>query len=190
MNTAPKSDAPTVEQTEKPSVKERFWEEMRKFGLVAAYLYVCFVVLVLYKSAILAEQGTSYLPYGVALVKALVIGKFILIGDAIKFGTRNLGSTLLHRVAQRTLAMFFILLIFTAIEEWLVGLYHGETIAQTLGEYFSRSWVENLAPDFLILLILIPLMTAAELRKTIGAEQFKAHFLKPSGPGNDSAPRP
>ena len=127
----------TSEEAAKHSVKERLWEEMQKFGLVAAYLWVCFCALLLWKSAILAEQGTSYLPYGVALVKALVLGKFILIGDAIKFGTRKLGSSVLKRTMQRTLAMFVILLVFTAIEEWIVGWAHGKSLSQVVAEFMA-----------------------------------------------------
>jgi len=165
---------------EKPSLSERFWEEMRNFGAVALYLFVCFCVLLMWKSAILAEQGTSFLPYGVALVKALVIGKFILIGDAIKFGTRSLGPTLLHRILQRTLAMLLILIVFTAIEEWLVGLHHGQSFSQTLAEYLAHSWIENVAPVLVMLLILFPMITASEFRKTLGAEQFRKHLLDKS----------
>ena len=175
-----KSGMNEASSAEKPSVKERFWEEMRKFGLVALYLYVCFSVLLLWKSAILQGQGTDYLPYGLALVKALVLGKFILIGDAIKFGTRSLGPTMIHRIVQRTVVMLFLLLVMTAIEEWLVGLYHGKSLSQVVAEYMDKSWIENLAPDLMMLLILIPLITASELRKTLGAEQFRAHLLGPS----------
>jgi hypothetical protein len=164
-------------ESSKPSLKERFWEEMRKFAFVAVYLYICFSVLLLWKAAILQEQGTSYLPYGVALVKALVLGKFILIGDAIKLGTKRMGPTVLHRILQRTLVMLLMLLAFTAIEEWLVGWYHGNTLAQTVTDYLSLSWMEILAPNLIMLLILIPLMAASELRKSLGAEQFKAQFL-------------
>lgn len=166
----------------KPSAKERFWEEMRKFGLVALYLYICFSVLLLWKAAILQGQGTNYLPYGLALVKALVLGKFILIGDAIKFGTRNLGSTMIHRIVQRTVVMLFLLLVMTAIEEWLVGLYHGKSLSQVVAEFMDRGWIEILAPDLMMLLILIPLITASELRKTVGSETLRAHLLGPSEP--------
>jgi len=54
--------------------------ELRRYALVSAYLYVCFGAILLYKSAILSEAGQHYLPFGVAAVKALILGKFVLIG--------------------------------------------------------------------------------------------------------------
>lgn len=161
----------------KPSAKERFWEEMRKFGLISAYLWVCFGALELYKSSILAEHGTSYLPYGSALIKALVIGKFLLIGDAIKVGARATGPTLLHRIGMKSVAFLVMLIIFNILEEIIVGWFHDQTLAASLGEYFGRAPVEIVAPILVMLLILIPLIAATELRKAIGTEQFKAHFL-------------
>lgn len=166
----------------KPSAKERLKEELIKYGIVTAYLYLCFVVLLLWKAAILSEQGVDVLHYGTAIIKALVLGKFILIGDALKFGTRRLGPTMLHRILRRTIAMFLILLALTALEEWLVGLAHGQSLGQTWAEYASKSLLQNLAPDLVMLLILIPLITAAELNKTLGTETIRKHLLSREEP--------
>ncbi len=161
----------------KPSVKERLKEELVKYALVTAYLYLCFIVLLLWKAAVLQQHGIDALHYGTAIIKALVLGKFILIGDAIKFGTRKMGPTMLHRIVRRTVAMFVILLALTGLEEWLVGLAHGKSLAQTWAEFTSNSLLENLAPDLVMLLILVPLIAASELRKTLGSETIKRQLL-------------
>lgn len=164
-------------QAAKPSIKERFWEEMRRYAWVSLYLWVCFGVLLAYESALLAEQGTQYLPYGVALVKALVIGKFLLIGEAIKVGDRGSGLTLLHRIAFKTLAFLLMLIIFTILEEIVVGWVHGQTLGHTLSEFLQRSWVEKLAPVLVMTLILIPLVSAMEFSKAMGRAQFRAVLM-------------
>lgn len=76
----------------------------------------------------LTLQGTQYLSHGVAPVKALVIGKFILIGEAIKVGERSSGPTLLHRITWKTLAFLLMLRVFTIIEEIVVGWVHGQGV--------------------------------------------------------------
>ena len=63
------------------SLKHRLREELRHYVIVAAFLYVCFGALQLYKTAVLEDAGVHYLPLGVAAVKALIIGKFLLVGD-------------------------------------------------------------------------------------------------------------
>ena len=69
-----------------PSIKQRAREELRNYAIVAGYLYVCFAALLLYKDALLQEQGLSLLPHGIAAAKALILGKFILLGEAAGVG--------------------------------------------------------------------------------------------------------
>jgi len=157
----------------KPSVQQRFWAEMRKYAFVSLYLWVCFGVLLAYESALLAEQGMMYLPYGVALIKALVIGKFILIGEAIKVGERSPGPTL-HRIAWKTSAFLLMLIVFMILEEIIVGWVHGHSTGHTLSEFLARSWVEKLAPVMVMTLILIPLVSTMEFSKALGQEKFRA----------------
>jgi hypothetical protein len=55
------------------SLKHRLREELRKYLIVSAYLYICFGALQFYKAALLQDAGVHYLPLGVAVVKALII---------------------------------------------------------------------------------------------------------------------
>ena len=63
-------------------VKARLREELHKYLAVSGYLYVCFVAIVLFKMAVLRDAGVAYLPLGLAAAKALILGKFVLIGEA------------------------------------------------------------------------------------------------------------
>jgi len=53
---------------------------------LALYLYVWFAALLLFKTAALRAHGIGYAPYGLAIVKALVLGKFIPIGNGLHIG--------------------------------------------------------------------------------------------------------
>ena len=55
---------------------QRFKAEMLEYLFISCYLWVCFIAIELFKTAVLGEEGVAYLPMGVAIVKALVIGKF------------------------------------------------------------------------------------------------------------------
>jgi hypothetical protein len=158
----------------KETGRERLVEELKKYGLISLYLYLCFSVLLLYKSAILDAQGVEYLPFGLALAKALILGKFILIGDAISVGARSKQHPLLYRIAWKSIAFLVILLVFVAIEELIVGWFHDKTVAQVAAEFLDRSWIEKMAPSALMLMILVPLVTATEMYRTFGPQQWKA----------------
>lgn len=166
-----------MNETVKPSVGERAREEFRKYAMVSLYLWICFAVITLYKASILEEEGISWAPLGFAVVQALIIGKFILIGDALKAGRRSTGHPLLHRVVWRTLAMLLVLVVLKVLEEVIVALIHGVPLASLFGEIAARPLWVTLAPVLLMLLILVPMITAAEVYRTVGAERFRKLLL-------------
>ncbi len=161
-----------MNEATKPTVKKRLLEELVKYGYLTAYLWVCFSVLLLFQTTSSDVAGTTF-HFGAALIKALLVGKFLLIGDAIKVGSIARGPTLVHRVVWKSIAFLLILLIFTVIEEIIVGWFHDKTMVQSVVEYFSRPLPVVVAPILIMLLILIPLIAAIELRKTIGEEKWK-----------------
>jgi hypothetical protein len=50
---------------------------------------------VLFKMAVLRDAGVAYLPLGLAGAKVLILGKFVLIGDAVHLGPRVGARTVL-----------------------------------------------------------------------------------------------
>jgi len=149
--------------------KERLREELRKYLFVSAYLFVCFAVLLLYRSAILRDVGQHFAPFGTALVKALVLGKFLLIGEAVGVGTRLPAGTLARRIVTRTLLLAALLIVLTIIEEVVVGLVHHQPVAQALAEFFGQALPEKLAGCLVMVLVLLPLVAATEFRHAVGA---------------------
>ena len=163
-------------------LKERAREELRNYAVVSAYLYVCFGALLLYRSALLQEAGTDFLPHGAAIIKALILGKFILLGEAAGVGTRVGGRTLWRSIAAKSLLFFLLLVALTVLEELLVGKAHGRSFAQTMVELQQRSVFETLATCFLLLLVLIPLIAVKELSRALGPGVL-SRLLKGSVPG-------
>ncbi len=162
---------------DKPTLTTRFLEELRHYALLTAYLFVCFSVLLLFReSAGGAETGSLH--YSLALVKALVLGKFLLIGDVINAGSRADSQPLLHRVIWKSLAMLLVLIVLVGIEELVLGWFHDRTVAQTVAEFTERRWLEDLAPVLMMLLVLIPLVAMTEIYRQLGPEKFRALWLE------------
>ena len=122
------------------TLKDRAREELRSYALIAGYLYVCFAAIMLYKSALLREAGVGFLPHGIAAAKALILGKFILLGEAAGVGTRLRSTrTLIHAIAVKSLLFFVFLILLSVAEEFLVGRMRGHSFAQTLADYHFRA---------------------------------------------------
>jgi len=59
----------------------RFLLEMRKFALVASFLFFFFGAFATYRRLILSEYQIDCFQSGYALVEALVLGKVVLVGE-------------------------------------------------------------------------------------------------------------
>ena len=162
-----------------PSKAQRLLDELRKYALISAYLFVCFAVILIYGHTMQSGAAqSSAVPWSMALIKALVIGKFLLIGDALSVGSRARNHPLLHRVVWKSLAMLVVLVVFTILEELIVGWVHDETAASVFKEFMERTWLQQLAPILLMLLILVPLITASEIYRMVGAKQFREFLTR------------
>ncbi len=160
------------------SLKSRLAHELKSYAVISLYLFVCFSVLLIYEASQSASANLSLLTLGTAVIKSLVIGKFILIGEALKPGTRVVARTLLHRIAWRSLGLLSVLVLLKLLEEMVIGLAHGMELSAIIGELRNTTWLEMLAPVLLMLLILIPLMMAIELNSALGAGGLKGLLLR------------
>ena len=150
------------------TVARRAKHELWEYTLLSAYLYICFGSLILYKMAILNGEGVSYLPFGLVAIKALVLGKFILLGQAIRLGDRHETHRIVHLIARKALLYLVLLIVLSVIEEVVVGIVHGRTIATSLAELGDGKLPQILANSLIMLLILIPYLASKELDVALG----------------------
>lgn len=165
-----------------PQARERLRSELHRFLLVSAYLYVCLIALLLFKAAILSGTGVHTLSFGFAAGKALILGKFVLIGEAVRLGARQQTRTVLQLILRRAVLFLGLLVALTVVEELLLGLVHGHSLVQTLGEFASKAVPEMLANCLLLLLILVPLMTVLEANRALGEGTLRRFLMSPPKP--------
>jgi uncharacterized membrane protein YwaF len=160
------------------SVANKVGHELRKVVVISGYLYICFAALIFYKAAILWGQGISYTPYGLAAVKALVLGKFVLLGNAAKIGDRYTSRRFVHVVAQKSILFLALLLVLTLVEELIIGAFKGRSVANSIAETTGGSLLMILASSVLMLLILVPYVVFQELDRTLGEGKLRQILLE------------
>ena len=74
----------TAEQ--KAALRRRLAHEFERYLAVTVFLFFFFGSIITYQRLILAAYDISFLDYGWALIKALVLGKVILIGEFLGLG--------------------------------------------------------------------------------------------------------
>lgn len=151
-----------------PTTKERAREELRSYAVVAAYLFVCFAVLMFFESTLPGGESAGVFTLSTAAVKALILGKFILIGEAVGVGERSRAPRLAGAILAKSLQFLLLLVMLTVIEELIVGKAHGADFTQTLAGYEARSLLQVLAKCLIGILILLPFIAVKELSRVLG----------------------
>jgi len=120
----------------KAPLRQRAMHEFKELVLISLYLYVTLGAVIMIKTAVLHSEGINFSPWGLAIVKAVVLAKFMLLGEAMRIGGRRTTGPLIWPTLQKAFGLLVLLIIMTVIEEAVVGLFHHRSIPASLGELF------------------------------------------------------
>ncbi|HEY2528834.1 MAG TPA: hypothetical protein VGJ20_12945 [Xanthobacteraceae bacterium] len=166
-----------TETITKETLRQRAGHELKKLAILTAYLYVTLGAIILFKTAVLHGHGVSFVPWGLAVVKALVLAKFLMLGDMMKIGRGYTNRPLIWPTLYKSFVFLVLLIVLTIIEEVVVGLFHHQSIAVSLGELFGPRLQETLAGYLLMLLLLIPLAAIHVLNEALGEGKLARMFF-------------
>src|SRR5580704_12554367 len=128
-----------------PTLRQRGMHELKELLLISLYLYITLGAVILIKTAVLDTVGIKFAPWGIAIVKAVVLAKFMLIGEAMKIGERTTTSPLIWPTLQKAFALLVLLIIMTIIEEAVVGLFHHHSMVVSITALFGSRLEETIA---------------------------------------------
>jgi hypothetical protein len=167
----------TITTNPDEGVGRRTIHEFKMFALTFLYLYVILGVLILFKTAILHGHGVDFTPWGVAAVKAAILAKFMLIGHALKLGDSGKVGPLIWPTLYGAVTFMLLLVLLTIIEEIVVGLLHGRSVALSLGELSGSHLEETGAWIIILLLVMIPYFAFRVLAMSLGSERLMQMFF-------------
>ena len=163
------------------SLGRRVRHELVQYWLICAYLYVCFAAIVFYKTAVLRANGVEYAPYGTALIQALIVGKFVMIGHAVGLGDIHRPRRMALALLTKAVMLLLFLMALSAAEEVIRGLIHGQTVLASVRDLWGGTLLQVFATALLMLLILIPYLAFRELARVLGPERLRAVLLARDG---------
>jgi len=162
---AAESPAPTTRDTPtKATLVQRARRELIEYIVISAYLYVYFGALIAYKAAILRSVGVTFAPFGLAIVKALISAKFIMLLEALKLGDLGKHASPLIEILKKSSLFAVFLIILTLIEELIVGSIHGKGANEILSEIAGGTLQQALTVGLLLFLVMIPYFTYREFQ--------------------------
>ena len=166
-----------TETNVKAPLHQRAMHELKEFVIITVYLYISLGAVILMKTAVLRTQGIEFTPWGIAIVKAAVLAKFMLLGNAMKIGGRNTTRPLIWPTLQKAFAFLVLLIIMTIIEEAIVGLFHRRSISASLSELVGPRLEETIAGYVIMLLVLLPYFAFRVLSEALGEGRLERMFF-------------
>src|SRR6516162_3709989 len=161
----------------KAGIRERFIHEMKRYLAMVIFLFFFFGAFTVYRRLLLASYEIDYVDFGWALIKALVLGKVILIGELLHVGERFEERPLIISTVWKTL-MFGLLIVAFAVLERLVGAWiHHRPLSEEFN-FTGPDGYELLARIPLQIVALVPLFAFRELGRVLGEERLEALFLR------------
>ncbi len=181
-------DAKKSAELKRMSLAGRARNELIEYLAIASYLAVWFGALLFYKATILESAGVDTTRLSIAIVKALILGKFVLILEHLKIGRGNKAAhVLVFHVLKQALLFTLLLFVLTAIEEVVVGFIHGEIARDALKGFAGGTRPEAIATMVLMFMVLIPYFAYRDIAAKLGEEAL-LKFLFTRQPMKNHAP--
>jgi hypothetical protein len=163
--------------------------ELKNFVAIAAYLWVLFSLFEIHRVVVLRQAHASFLSgsgyrVGFAAVNALVLGKVILLGQAIHAGERLRRTRLIQSVMYKSGVFAFLLVCFDMVEEVIIGLLHGKSIATSIPQLGGGGIVGVSLVGIMVFVVLIPLFLFTELERVIGKDKLHSIILHKDSTAN------
>jgi hypothetical protein len=166
-----------TETIAKETLRQRAAHEFKVLAILTAYLYVTLGAIILFKAAVLHGHGVSFVPWGLAVVKAVLLAKFLMLGGMMKIGRGYTDRPLIWPTLYKSFVFLVLLVVLTILEEIVVGLFHHQSVAASLGELFGPRLEETLAGYLIMLLLLIPLAAIHVLNQALGEGKLARMFF-------------
>jgi hypothetical protein len=163
--------------TKSEALKRRAYQEFKEYLLIVCYLWMVFGLLVLYKSVILSAEHISYIENGVALINALVLGKFALIARAFHLGEQAKGAPLIYPTLLKSATFSVLLACCKVLEDAAIGFFHGKSFSQSLADLGGGTLKGILTLTMLLFVVLIPFFAFGELKSVLGEGKLAQIFL-------------
>jgi hypothetical protein len=162
--------------TTSQTLKERAYRELKEFVVIALYLWVVFGLFLLYKSVILNED-IGYVAKGIALINALILGKFVLIARAFHLGERANDAPLIYPTLLKAALFSVVLACCKILEDAAVGFFHGKSFSQSIADLGGGTLKGILTLTVLLFVLLIPFFAFGELQRVLGESKLAQLFF-------------
>jgi len=155
-------------------LKERAFEEFKRFVAIFLYLWVVFGLLSIHKSLVLSQRHLDYEEHTFAIINAFVFAKVLLVGEELHLGRRFENKPLIYPILHKCLVFSVVLICFHVIESVAVQIWHGNSIADSIPPMLGWNPKGVLAVGFSCFVLLLPFFGFREIARVMGRAEMRA----------------
>lgn len=158
----------------RPTLKEKAADEAKKLLSMVVYLWVVIGSFTLYESVVLAQHKINFVVHGVAIVKALVLAKVMLIADDLKLARRMESRPLIYSILYQSFVFAVFFICFDILEKVAVDFLKGRGVLQDV-LIIGGGRIEGIvAMAVIVTVALIPFFAFREIGQAIGQRELHA----------------
>ncbi len=151
---------------------------MITYWINVLYLATIFAVFTSYKRLILAHYDIGYSDWGISLIKALVLAKFIMVGGLFHFGRNLENKPLILPTLFKTVIFTLWVALFAVVESAIRGFLHGKGLNGALDHLLSEGTHEFFAKCLVVFFAFIPYFAFKELGRVLGKGKIWELFFR------------
>ena len=172
----------------KKGLKQAIFHELIRYWLIVLYMTIFFGAFASYRRLLLAHYGISYEDYGIAVIRALVLAKVVLVAETLRLGRGYEEKPLIVPTLYKTFLFTVCVAVFD-IAEGLVRGFMGGLGSIAVDDVVSRFNYEWLSRALVIFFAFLPLFAVGELRRVLGKGVTDIFFQRRSAAEAGSDPR-
>ena len=169
-----------VSEPRKPGLKAKLYDELRRFLMIFAYLWLVFFVFLVHEWIVLADNHIGFRFYGLAAINALVLSKIMLIAEGLRFGERFDDKPLIIPISYKSVLFSVLLVVAYILEEIALGWFHGKSVAESFPQIGGGGVVGTLCVAGLLCIALVPFFAFREIARVMGEFEFRSLMLGPT----------
>ena len=157
----------TVNEKEE-GLKRKILHELIRYWLIVLYMAIFFGAFTSYRRLLLAHYGISYEDFGISVVRALVLGKVVLVAETLRLGRGYEEKPLLVPTSYKTFLFSVCVAVYDVAEGLVRALLGGLGPMEAVDEVMRRFNYEWLSRALVIFFAFLPLFAVGELRRVLG----------------------
>ena len=160
-------------QTAKPSLRYRIKDELIQASLLALYFAAWFCAIAFFSFALLREAAIPITPFGLAIIKAALCAKFMMIGKAIFPLKVDANRGLIKSIFWHSIVYLLIVIALSFLESGIDGLLHGKSFIESVSSFGHGDPIYIAALSIMYWLILWPYLIVLGLNQSFGNTAFR-----------------